>query len=104
MNINIKHLSKTSRPLTENPSTGKPGEISPPSPPLHPANPKQIIKKNNFDNVCVLHSLHGQLFGFHFLIAALKGLTVFKSLNSDSTNWHMSGPSYVYSFVHEKYY
>ena len=38
------------------------------------------------------------MFGFHFLIAALKALTVSKSLNSDSTKCHMSVPRYDITF------
>ena len=43
ININIKHLRKTNRPLIENPSTRKPGKKTPT---LHAAsivNPKQVI-------------------------------------------------------------
>ena len=67
-------------------------------PALHPAyivNPKQVIQINPTFPIYVLHSLHGQLFGFHFLIAALKALTVFKSFNSDGSTCHMSGPRYL---------
>ena len=44
ININTKRLRKTNRPLTENPSTRKPGKKKDPA--LHPAsivNPKQVI-------------------------------------------------------------
>ena len=41
-----------------------------------------------------LNIKHGQLFGFHFPIVALKALAAFKSLKSDGTNCHLSGPRY----------
>ena len=94
VNINMKHLRKTNLPLMESPLTRKPGKKIPA---LHPAsivNPKQVIKINLTFPIYVLHSPHGQLVGLHFLTAALKGLTVFKSLNADSTNYHMSGRRY----------
>ena len=94
-NINIEHLRKTSHPFIENPSTRKPGKKNPALHPASIANPKKVIEINPTFSIFVLRSLHGQLLGFHFLIAALKALTVFESLNSDGTNCHMSGPRYL---------
>ena len=92
MNIYIKRFRKINRLLIENPSTRKPGKMSPALYPASIVNPKQVISISPTFPINVLHILHGQFFGFHFLIAALKALTEFKSLNSDGTNCHMSGP------------
>ena len=43
MYINTKHLRKTNLPLTENPSTRKPGEKNRHSTPASIVNPKQVI-------------------------------------------------------------
>ena len=95
ININIKRFRKTNRLLIENPSTRKPGKKSPALHPESIVNPKQVISISQTFPIYVLHILHGQFFGFHFLIAALKALTEFKSLNSDGTNCHMNGARYL---------
>ena len=85
-NINIKHFRITNRFLPPGNQGNKTRTI---------VKPKQVIQINAAFPIYVLHSLHGQLLGVHFLVAALKALTIFKSLNTDGTNCRMSGPRYL---------
>ena len=56
---------------------------------------KMVQKKlyeSNMRYIRVLHSLHGQFSGCHFLICGLKELTSSNSFNILGTRFHILGP------------